>query len=520
MMRSVSGSPQTEPAIVPRWEWRTFGSHFGPAEDRFAALTPGAILESDEVYFLSGAEGTSGIVKVRNDLMDVKVLREVNPDGLEQWTPVMKAAFPLSASDVTKVFAPLRQDPPSLARDAYTLSQFVDELATLARIRTVPVHKRRARYTVGGCSAELTDVAANGRSTRTIAIESEDPAAVIAAVRDVGLGDYVNTSYPRGLAALLGDAAERYAMIDVGTNSVKFLVGERTRDGSWRAVVDRAELTRLGEGLDETGKIAPEALERTAHAVAGMVDEARRTGAIAIAMVGTSGLRVALNSEDVIAAIRERTGVTLEVISGEEEGRLAYLAVLAGLRLTEGSSIVFDTGGGSTQFTFGHGGHVDEQFSVQVGAVRYTERFGLDGVVPSEVLNEALAAIAADFTRIDGRPPPDALVGMGGALTNIAAVKHALATYDPDVVQGTVLDRTEIDHQIELYRSRDAAARREIVGLQPKRADVILAGACIVRTIMGKLNQESLRVSDRGLRHGLLIARFGANRLQGPSPTR
>ena len=99
---------------------------------------------------------------------------------------------------------------------------------------------------------------------------------------------------------------------------------------------------------------------------------------------------------------------------------------------------------------------------------------------------------------------------MGGAVTNITAVKHALAAYDPDVVQGAVLDRAEIDRQIELYRSRDADARRAIVGLQPKRADVILAGACIVRTVMEKLDQETLTVSDRGLRHGLLIERFGA----------
>ena len=98
---------------------------------------------------------------------------------------------------------------------------------------------------------------------------------------------------------------------------------------------------------------------------------------------------------------------------------------------------------------------------------------------------------------------------MGGAITNITAVKHGLATYDPDVVQGTVLDRAEVDRQIELYRSRDADGRREIVGLQPKRAEVILAGACIVRTVLEKLGEDSLTVSDRGLRHGLLVERFG-----------
>ncbi len=98
---------------------------------------------------------------------------------------------------------------------------------------------------------------------------------------------------------------------------------------------------------------------------------------------------------------------------------------------------------------------------------------------------------------------------MGGAVTNLAAVKHELATYDSEVVQGTVLDRAEIDRQIELYRTRTADERREIVGLQPKRAEVILAGALVVRTVMDKLGKDALTVSDRGLRHGLLVERFG-----------
>jgi exopolyphosphatase/guanosine-5'-triphosphate,3'-diphosphate pyrophosphatase len=153
---------------------------------------------------------------------------------------------------------------------------------------------------------------------------------------------------------------------------------------------------------------------------------------------------------------------------------------------------------------------VEERFSVNVGAVRYTERFGLAGAVAAEVLGDALAAIAADLSRLDGRSRPDALVAMGGAVTNMTAVKLALATYDPDLVQGAILDRAEIDRQIELYRTRDAERRRQIVGLQPKRAEVILAGACIVRTVMDKLGQQTLTVSDRGLRHGLLLDRFGA----------
>src|SRR5690242_7636983 len=112
--------------IVPRWEWRTFGTRFGLAESRFAALRPGAVQESDELYFLGGLGAN---VKVRDDLMDVKVLQEVDADGLERWEPVLKKSFPLPAADAARVFASLHLAAPQLVRDAYTLAQFVGELA-------------------------------------------------------------------------------------------------------------------------------------------------------------------------------------------------------------------------------------------------------------------------------------------------------------------------------------------------------------------------------------------------------
>jgi exopolyphosphatase/guanosine-5'-triphosphate,3'-diphosphate pyrophosphatase len=494
--------------IIPRWEWRSFGSRFGEADKRLAALTPTGVQESDEVYLLSGAGGN---VKIRAALMDIKVLRHVDADGLEQWTPVMKADFPIGATDAARVFEALQLPIPSLSAKGYTFDEFIEAFAAPGGvIRAVKVHKRRTRYTVGGCTSELSDVVADGKPSRTLAVESEDAAKVVQAVRELGLGGYTNTSYPRGLATLIDDTPVRYGVIDVGTNSVKFHIGEHHVDGKWRTVVDRAELTRLGEGLAQGGLIIDAALERTAAAIAGMVDEAKRHGVRALAAVGTAGLRIASNGSEAVAAIQARTGVLIEVISGEEEGRLAYVATKAGLGLKKGSLVVFDTGGGSSQFTFGHDGSVDERCSVDVGAVRYTERYRLDRAVSPEVLREAMAAIAADLSRIDGRPIPDALVAMGGAVTNITAVMHRLAKYDPEVVQGTVLDRAEIDRQIELYRAQDADARRAIVGLQPKRAEVILAGACIVRTVMEKLGKQSFTVSDRGLRHGVLAERFGA----------
>jgi len=302
----------------------------------------------------------------------------------------------------------------------------------------------------------------------------------------------------------------RYAVIDVGTNSVKFNISERHDDGSWRTVVDRAEVTRLGEGLEKTGEISGDALSRTVDAIAAMAAEAQENGETAIAAVGTMGLRTARNSQQFIDAVKQRCGVRIEVIPGEEEGRLAYIAVKSGLGLAEGSLAIFDTGGGSTQFTFGHGAVVAERFSLNVGAVRYTEKYGLGGVVSAEQLRAALDAIGTDLARLGTERSPDLLVGMGGAVTNIAAVKHGLAKYDANIVQGSALDRAEIERQIELYRSRSLNDRQTIVGLQPKRADVILAGACIVKTVMDKLGKDKLTVSDRGLRHGLLIDRFAS----------
>ncbi|HSC73349.1 MAG TPA: hypothetical protein VLB89_04210 [Gaiellaceae bacterium] len=483
-----------------RWEWRTFGI----GGDVVGERSPERVQESDELYILSVANGDT--VKVRDGLMDVKRLEQVNDDDLQQWAVVMKEEFPLSAEHVRSILEGLHVPVPRLDRDHYDLEDFVDGRPDLL---AVPVHKHRARYTIGGCMAELTEVTTEHGSTRTVAVESEDADSVTAAVRELGLEDHPNTSYPRGLKTLVGFGAGRYAVVDVGTNSVKFHIGERTADGTWQAVLDRAEVTRLGEGRGEDGRLRAEPIERTADAVTGMVAEAGEAGVLAVAAVGTAGLRMAPNAADFVDAVRARCDLDVEIVSGEEEARLAYVAATSALPLARGSRAVFDTGGGSSQFTFGRDGHVQEQFSVPVGAVRYTERFGLAGAVEEDVLKQALDAIDGDLSALTARAVPDALVGLGGALTNMAAVKHELATYDPAVVQGTELDRSEVDRQLELYRSRDSDERRGIVGLQPGRADVILAGACIVRTVLAKLGIESLTVSDRGLRHGLLVERFG-----------
>jgi exopolyphosphatase / guanosine-5'-triphosphate,3'-diphosphate pyrophosphatase len=493
--------------VVPRWEWRTFGDDLGDAERNVAQHSSERVQESDEVYVLSRHSDAS--VKVRGGSMDVKRLERVDADGLEQWRPVLKAPFPLSAGDVGRVVEELGVDVP-LPAGEYSQERLMDEIVAWSPdLLSLDVHKHREHHTVGGAMAELSEVRTEHGSRRTIAVESEDPALVVAVVRELGLSSRPNVNMARGLKALVGLGSRRYAVIDVGTNSVKLFVAEHSADGEWTTVVDRSEITRLGEGLAETGRLSDEAAARTLEAIAAMADEARRDEAEAIATVATAGLRIAADSERHIAAVRERTGLQVEVISGEEESRLAYLAATASVGVGEGKLVVFDTGGGSSQFTFGHGEHVDERFSVEVGAVRFTERFGLDNEVDQETVVAARAAIAGDLSRLDGRSAPDALIGIGGAVTNLTAVKLELVDYDPDAVRGSVLEAGEVERQIELYRTRSADQRREIVGLQPKRAEVILAGACIVRTVLEKLGRDSLTASDRGLRHGVMLERFG-----------
>jgi exopolyphosphatase / guanosine-5'-triphosphate,3'-diphosphate pyrophosphatase len=172
--------------IVPRWEWRTFGDEFGAVDSRFDALAPEAVRESDEVYVLSPLSDAS--MKLRDGLLDVKVLREVSSDGLERWEPVLKAAAALSPDDLRAL--------------AHGLG-----VETLA----LGVHKRRAHYLLDGCMAERSEIRTEHGAPRTIGIESEDPDLVRAVVAELGFDVGRNVSLPRELKRLAGFGPRRPA---------------------------------------------------------------------------------------------------------------------------------------------------------------------------------------------------------------------------------------------------------------------------------------------------------------------
>lgn len=189
--------------IVPRWEWRTFGSDFGVADATFAGLEPELVQESDETYLLSA--GADAAVKIRAGLMDVKELEHVNEAGLEQWRPAMKETLPLARREAEKVCAALGVSGPPAGVNAFSLDEFLALLAVPERgVRAVAVHKRRLHYTINECMAELTEVVADGKAARTVAIEGANAERVAATVGQLGLSGRENTSYPRWLKAAVG----------------------------------------------------------------------------------------------------------------------------------------------------------------------------------------------------------------------------------------------------------------------------------------------------------------------------
>ena len=301
---------------------------------------------------------------------------------------------------------------------------------------------------------------------------------------------------------------KRAAIIDIGSNSIKFLVGEKRPDGAVKTVVDQNDVARLGEGLWESGVLSEAAMERNAQAVARFVKTAKEHSAEEIVCVGTMALRSAANGAEFVKRVRDLCGVEVRILPGEEEARLSYLAVLSGLPIPDGDMVVFDTGGGSTEFIFGRGAEVVKRFSVDLGAIRITERFFRDDPVKEGSVAAALQTIDAELAVAGVAGRPCKLVGMGGAVTTMGAVKHKMERYDPAVIQGLILTRADVTRQISQYSARTLAQRCELPGLQPKRADVILAGACILQSVMDRLSAQELTISDRGLRHGLAFELF------------
>ena len=297
--------------------------------------------------------------------------------------------------------------------------------------------------------------------------------------------------------------------MDIGTNAIKFHITEKTPEGKWKTILDRAEVTRLGENLNRTGKISPEAMERNIAVVGEMFEIAKQNAVDQICAIGTMALRTATNANDFIDHIKIKFGISVEIISGDEEARLSFLAVRSSLDIRHGTFLIFDIGGGSTEFISGNDGKIQQKISFNIGVVRLTEDILISDPVTKQECNRVNEIIQETICSMSLVNLIDRLIGVGATLTTLGAMKLKLANYDPEIIHGLALSVFDVEEHLALLQAKPIAERKKIVGLEPRRADVILAGAMIVSNIMKKINAAEVIISDRGVRHGFLIDRFG-----------
>ena len=301
------------------------------------------------------------------------------------------------------------------------------------------------------------------------------------------------------------------AVLDIGTNSVKLLAAKFENGGTgpgMEILADVAVVSRLGDSAGN-GPLTREAMRRTVAVMSELCAEARRLGADDITAVGTQALRTAPNAGEFISMAEVACGVRVTVISGEEEAELSFAAASLFARDNPDREIlVFDVGGGSSEVVRGRPGSIICSRSVPVGALSLYKKFFVsdDGTVPYEVLEEAgrylNGALAASLTRDFDFGNLSSCVGIGGTVTTLAAVCAGGAGRQ---VGGMTLDTREIDRQIAMYASTDVETRRKIPGLPAERADIILPGACIVRSLMSVSGFGEITVCGHGLRHGVML---------------
>lgn len=299
------------------------------------------------------------------------------------------------------------------------------------------------------------------------------------------------------------------AVIDIGSNSIKMRVA-RIGSGKVHVMRDETEVVRLGRGMSSTGVLSAEGMKISCAAVSRMVRSAKRTGA-KIFIAGTMALRTAKNSDVFIKMIKEATGLDVHVFSGEDEAKYSWLGAVDGFNTGE-DVIMFDSGGGSTEFVSGRDGKVKKIVSVPVGAVNLSERFFNvhDMPVKKFFCDEAVGHVKKLFTEykinefISGAQPAS-IIGVGGGVVTMASVKFACENFMPSKLHGSILTMRDINLQIKMYSSLTLSERQNIIGLPASRADVILGSACIIFMALQTLNARSCFVSINGLRHGLLL---------------
>jgi len=317
----------------------------------------------------------------------------------------------------------------------------------------------------------------------------------------------------------------RRAVIDIGTNSVKLLVGDISEAGV-SPVCELSEQTRLGAGFFETQLLQPAAVKATGDCLKRFSTEARELGAEHLRVIATSAAREARNPEVLKEVVLSSTGLNLEIISGDQEALWAFQGVSSDGRFANAPLLLLDVGGGSTEFILGENGAILFKKSYPLGTVRLLEmlphsdpptpeelskvRIFVEQFLKEQVLGDDPWKTWLQLFRMspsDAKYKPPVLIGTGGTSTLLAKMRLKMAGYERDAIESVVIQRSDLMAQTSLLWSLPLEERKATPGLPSNRADVILIGTVIFETVMRILDFEELHISTKGLRYGALMAK-------------
>jgi exopolyphosphatase / guanosine-5'-triphosphate,3'-diphosphate pyrophosphatase len=306
--------------------------------------------------------------------------------------------------------------------------------------------------------------------------------------------------------SVLPQTARRIAAIDVGSNSIRMIVADVRADGSIEVVDEMKAHPRLGKGLEASNALSTESMDLALEGLTRMATLAKQHGATRIEAVATSAVRDAENAELFLARVKQATGLKLRVLKGEDEARLSFRSALAHFDLGAGRSVIMDIGGGSIELALAAEGVVDRLTSLPLGAIRLTERHLQGGTARGlrKLRKEVRKAIKPIISGRDWRGAR--VIGSGGTFTNLAGLHLTRqGIFSAKSVQGTVIARTDVEHILDSLAEMTVEERRAQPGLNPDRADIIVAGIAAIAEVLARVDAREVVVSRYGIREGLLL---------------
>ncbi|MGD9721535.1 MAG: hypothetical protein AB7O59_06395 [Pirellulales bacterium] len=301
------------------------------------------------------------------------------------------------------------------------------------------------------------------------------------------------------------DLAYRMAAIDIGTNSIRLIVAEPLRGGSYRILDEEKESSRLGRNLAKTGRLDPQAIEQSLAALRRMKQIAEGFQVTELRTIATCAVREAANGEEFCRRAQDELGLEIEIVGAEQEALLAFASVQRAFNLVNQHVAVVDIGGGSTEIVLAYGDLVEAVYTTELGAVRLTEIYA--DTATDEGLEALLEGIDRHLRKSTKNPVfvPHILFGSGGTFTNLAAMVMAQKGQQGLPIRGYQVTRAEVRHLLERLRKMPVKERGSVPGLSPDRADIIVAGLAIVDRVMERFEVNAVQVHNRGVRDGLLL---------------